>query len=661
MLLEGQQCSHYRLIKLLKHGGMGEVYHGEDTRLNRQVAIKVIYTDAATVPDPKAARDVVNLFLREARVIAQLDHIHILPLYDSGEDIISGTKVMYMVMPLRHEGSFADWWYEHARKGPLPLPAVERVVRQAAEALQHTHDRHIIHKDVKPSNFLVRGRAEHPSQLDLQLADFGIARIALVTSESQSIRGTPSYMAPEQWSGDPVPATDQYALAVMAYELLTGHTPFEGKEYQQLWHQHNYMRPARPSSIYPGIPREIDEVLLRALEKDPKRRFSSISAFAHAFQRAVIDSGNIQLTVRVSPFEAHVGTVRLLPLNDGREVTVPVPAGAYQGQILRLEGNGHPTTYDGPRGALILTIAIHEEIAPARYANYIEPTVPVFPATVEAILPAPPAHLPLLQRPARRSSGALKIGLYLIFLLLLSGSLFGMLPKFMPLVATPPATPPPPTRFTVNGPLVFDDQLTDGSSDLWVKATPPQYGNCMSLPEGLDASVGATATNGISSKDVPSDIKFHSCIKKDMAQPFSYVYSDFAYEVNMTINKGDCGGVAFRVKDQQTYYFVICENGIYSLVGYLGNSEGSVTLIADSSPGIDPNPIHMGLGVSNTIAVEARGKHIDLYVNGTKIDSKEDSMYLSGYIGVIAKSLQPAVNDPTDVVFTNARMWKLTA
>jgi hypothetical protein len=129
----------------------------------------------------------------------------------------------------------------------------------------------------------------------------------------------------------------------------------------------------------------------------------------------------------------------------------------------------------------------------------------------------------------------------------------------------------------------------------------------------------------------------------------------------MTINKGDCGGVAFRVKDQQTYSFVICENGIYSLVGYLGNSEGSVTLIADSSPGIDPNPIHMGLGVSNTIAVEARGKHIDLYVNGTKIDSKEDSMYPSGYIGVIAKSLQPAVNDPTDVVFTNARMWKLTA
>src|SRR6266498_1291114 len=137
MLLEGQQCSHYRLIKLLKRGGMGEVYLGEDTLLNRPVAIKVIYTDSASPFDPKAAQEAVNLFFREARVIAQFDHTHILPLYDSGEDSINDTKVMYMVMPLRQEGSFADWWYEHARRGPLPLPAVERVVRQAAEALQH--------------------------------------------------------------------------------------------------------------------------------------------------------------------------------------------------------------------------------------------------------------------------------------------------------------------------------------------------------------------------------------------------------------------------------------------------------------------------------------------------------------------------------------------
>jgi eukaryotic-like serine/threonine-protein kinase len=708
MLLEGQQCSHYRLIKLLKRGGMGEVYLGEDTRLNRQVAIKVIYTDSASPFDPKAAQEAVRLFFREARVIAQFDHVHILPLYDSGEDIINETKVMYMVMPLRQEGSFADWWIEHAQKNPLPLPAVERVVRQAAEALQHAHDRQVVHKDVKPSNFLVRGRAEHPSQLDLQLADFGIARIALVTtSESQSIRGTPSYMAPEQWNGDPVPATDQYALAVMAYELLTGRNPFEGGGYQQLWYQHNTKRPERPSSINPSIPREIDEILLRALEKDPRQRFSSISVFAHAFQRAVINSGNIQRTVKVSPFEARVGTVRLLLLADGREVTVPVPAGAYQGQIIRLEGNGRPTTYDGSCGALLVTIAIHEEAAPppTSYANYIEPTVPVFPPTVHEEIPLPP--VPASPRRVQSSGGGLKIGIALVCLLLLSGSLCYTVDMRYQANATNTAQQvaavtasakasnhatavadagtatsstataqaqataavvqenPLPAYFSGNGTLALKDSLTDDRSNLWVQATAsastPKNGNCMPLHGGLDASVGVTPTNGVTNVD--AGITFHPCIKQDMTQPANYLYGNFAYEVNMTINQGDCGGIVFRAKNQAMYYFVICSTGTYRLVRYLGDSQGSTMLIPGSSSSPDPTSlaINTGLTVNNTIAVEARGTHIDLYVNQAKVASIDDASYSSGYVGVIAKSLSDAANDPTDVVFTNVRVWNLSA
>jgi serine/threonine protein kinase len=103
MLLEGQQYSHYRFVRLLKHGGMGEVYLGEDISLQRQVAIKVIRTDFAHTADEAAVREAAHLFSREARAIAQLDHPHILPLYDSGALEISNTKVMYMVMPLRHD------------------------------------------------------------------------------------------------------------------------------------------------------------------------------------------------------------------------------------------------------------------------------------------------------------------------------------------------------------------------------------------------------------------------------------------------------------------------------------------------------------------------------------------------------------------------------
>ncbi len=352
MLLEGQQCSHYRLGRLLKQGGMGQVYQAEDMSLQRQVAIKVIRIDFAHTADQAAVQEAAHLFSREALAIAQLDHIHILPLYDSGEEYIDDTKVMYMVMPLRHEGSFADWLQMHTRGSSLPLAGVERVVRQASEALQHAHDRQIIHKDVKPSNFLVREHAEHLSQLNLQLADFGVAKVMRLTSESQVIRGTPPYMAPEQWDGRPVPATDQYALAMMVYELLTGHHPFGGRGYQQvqLWYQHMHTMPTAPSMINPALPRDIDEVILRALAKNPQQRFSSISAFAHAFRRAVLNSGNIHQTITVSTLEAQRGVNRLVMLPDGRKVPVPIPAGAYQGQIIRMENYGYPTTYDGPRG-----------------------------------------------------------------------------------------------------------------------------------------------------------------------------------------------------------------------------------------------------------------------------------------------------------------------
>jgi hypothetical protein len=574
--------------------------------------------------------------------------------------------------------------------------------------LQHAHDRQVVHKDVKPSNFLVRGHAEHPSQLDLQLADFGIARIALVTtSESQSIRGTPSYMAPEQWSGDPVPATDQYALAVMAYELLTGRNPFEGGGYQQLWYQHNTKRPERPSSINPNIPREVDVVLLRALEKDPRRRFASISAFAHAFQRAVIDSGNIQRTIKVSPFEAHVGTTRLLPLDDGREVTVPVPAGAHQGQIIRLEGSGRPTTYEGSCGALLVTIAIHEEVAPppTSYAHYIEPTVPVILPSVQEEIPLPP--VPALPRRVQRSGGGLKSGIALVCLLLLSGSLcYAVNMRYRAnatsttqQIATVTASArassratavadagtatastataqaqatatvvqenPLPGYFSGNGTLALNDSLTDDRSNLWVQATAsastPKNGNCIPLHGGLDASVGNTPTNGVTNVD--AGVTFHPCIKQDMTQPSSYAYGNFAYEVNMTINQGDCGGIVFRAKDEGMYYFVICSTGTYRLVRYLGDNQGSVSLIPGSSSSPDPTSLAINTGstVNNTIAVEARGAHIDLYVNQAKVASIDDPSYSSGYIGVIAKSLSDAANDPTDVVFSNVRVWNISA
>src|SRR5205807_5829335 len=146
---------------------------------------------------------------------------------------------------------------------------VAHFLRQAADALQHAHDNGLIHQDVKPQNFLIRSNRNERLP-DLLLADFGIAKLTAGTSgASQAIRGTPIYMAPEQWEGNPVAASDQYALAIMAYELLTGRPPFSGHNNYQLGYKHCNVAPTPPSTINPTLPQELDDVLLRALAKKP--------------------------------------------------------------------------------------------------------------------------------------------------------------------------------------------------------------------------------------------------------------------------------------------------------------------------------------------------------------------------------------------------------
>jgi serine/threonine protein kinase len=144
-----------------------------------------------------------------------------------------------------------------------------------------------VSQDVKPSNFLIREHPHQPMRPDLLLTDFGVAKLTNATAiASQQVRGTPAFMPPEQWEGKPVPATDQYALAVLAYLLMTGTFPFVGGM-GAVMHQHFTMPPPPPSSCSPHIPPTVDAVILRALAKKPNERFSSITAFASEFHRVI--------------------------------------------------------------------------------------------------------------------------------------------------------------------------------------------------------------------------------------------------------------------------------------------------------------------------------------------------------------------------------------
>lgn len=371
MALEELQNGRYRLLRLLGSGGMGEVYLMNDTRVNRQVAIKVIRSESAPYPGSEAAKDAARLFQREARAIAALEHPNILPLYDFGEETHDETTMSYMVMPFCTEGSLMGWLRQNV-SATLSPQDIAQLVEQAADALQYAHDHQVIHLDVKPSNFLLRNNRKNPNRPTLLLADFGIARSSTTaSSSSRTIRGTPTSMAPEQWSSMTVPATDQYALAVMVYEILAGRPPFLGGM-EQLMYQHFTVQPSPPSNYNVKLTEAIDAVILRALAKKPEDRFPSIAAFASEFEKAMnllpatlvtrpqlpsADdiTNDIRSTVAVSPAEARSGTSRMITLPGGQHINVTVPAGAYDGQIIRLQGPGESTS---PVGEIILAIAI---------------------------------------------------------------------------------------------------------------------------------------------------------------------------------------------------------------------------------------------------------------------------------------------------------------
>jgi serine/threonine protein kinase len=370
MALEELQNGRYRRIRPVGSGGMGEVFLMEDTRVSRQVAIKVLRSEVAPYPDSDAAKDAARLFQREAKAIAALDHPNILPLYDFGEEIIDGTTITYMVMPFSSEGSLAGWLRQRTSTGPLSLLDVAYLIEQAAEALQYAHDHQVIHLDVKPSNFLLRSNKKNPERPILLLADFGIARnSATAASSSRTIRGTPTSMAPEQWSSQPVPATDQYALAVMAYELLTGRSPFTGSM-EQLMFQHFTTQPTPPSAFNAQLPQAVDAVILRALAKKPEDRYPSIIAFAAALEQAVQEAprnkavatgqggeNDFRATLVITPKEAQIGTSSRVTLPGGKRITVAIPSGVQNGQIIRLRGLEE---LSNPEATLILSIAITE-------------------------------------------------------------------------------------------------------------------------------------------------------------------------------------------------------------------------------------------------------------------------------------------------------------
>ncbi|MDW8300678.1 MAG: protein kinase, partial [Anaerolineae bacterium] len=270
--LVGRQLGQYLITGVLGSGGMATVYRAQQTSVKREVAVKVIETKLTRNPE------FVKRFEREAQTVAALSHPHILKLFDFGNQ----DDLLYLVMELVSGGSLAARLRE---RGKLDAQEAAAYLEQVGKALDHAHARGVVHRDLKPQNILL------DQDGNAILSDFGIARIAgemtRMTGSGMAM-GTPSYMAPEQWYGREVDGrTDVYAMAVMAYELLTGELPFTGDTPPQLMFQHLNEAPPPLRRKRPDLPQSLEKVLLKGMAKRPEARFQSASAFAEAFREAL--------------------------------------------------------------------------------------------------------------------------------------------------------------------------------------------------------------------------------------------------------------------------------------------------------------------------------------------------------------------------------------
>jgi len=247
--------SRYRLERPLGHGGMASVHLARDTELDRLVALKLLAENLS------GDESVHRRFVREARLAARLSHPNVVSVFDAGDD---GGRP-YIVMEYVDGENLAELL---ARRGRIPPDEARGLALQAAQGLAHAHAAGLVHRDVKPQNLILRRDGT------LKIADFGIARAAEATALTQAgtVLGTAAYLSPEQALGEEVtPATDVYSLGVVLYELLTGRTPFQVETLDDLA-QRPAMEVAPVRELVPGVPRDLEDVVMHCLARNPEYR-----------------------------------------------------------------------------------------------------------------------------------------------------------------------------------------------------------------------------------------------------------------------------------------------------------------------------------------------------------------------------------------------------
>jgi len=316
--LTGKQLGPYQIIVPLGEGGMAAVYKGYHAAMERYVALKILPRHFADDPQ------FVTRFKQEAKVLAQLQHPHILPVFDFGE----ADGYTYLVMPFIKSGTLTDL----LQGKPLSFEQIRTVISQVGGALDYAHAHGLVHRDVKPSNVLLDESG------NCLLSDFGLAKIIEASEKltmSGAIMGTPAYMSPEQGMGKTLDGrSDIYSLGVILYEMATGRPPYKAETPMAVMIKHISDPLPPPSTIHPDFPDEVEAVILKALAKNPDDRYQTAGAMVKGLQAALAEVEHTsptkvfqpEPTVAGATIPAQAAETHAKPLRQQRALPVTVLA-----------------------------------------------------------------------------------------------------------------------------------------------------------------------------------------------------------------------------------------------------------------------------------------------------------------------------------------------
>ncbi len=655
--LEGTSLGRYQLLGRLGRGGMSEVYLAYDERMDRNVALKVVSSSQS---------DYLERFHREADAISSLHHPHILPAYDYGDQ----EPWHYLVMPNIEHGTLRH----HLEKGALSLEDAGEMLNQIAGALQSAHDNGIIHRDIKPSNILLRD--EHYAYL----ADFGLAKALEGGSEltqTGALLGTPEYMAPDLADGPATTSSDIYALGVLLYQMVAGRVPFTGETPVSIYMKHVREQPLPPSFYNSSIPHSIDQVVLRALEKDPQRRYQSAQELADAFEQARL-TPSIHETQEMPPYKTIQETMR-----QGASDT-PIPASrrfgrqarqarqsrnpSSQGSKLILPGNpmATPTTVFSRRRRITAPIVensgvgVHQTVEMQN--NLADPVTPGRRRTTESIHTTP--HLP------RRRANMLTFIIITVGLLLFIGLPIGAISYFANTHPKPtPTATPVPTNTTQ--PTQAEPTTTPQTQN-----TP----NATAQTGGVQAQGTATAilaaatsgtplayrltsnTDGLWTEDAihcvfAGDAYHVKALQTNFLQscPLTkHVQDNATLQVDVTLLRGNSAGMLLRMNSEQFYDFEITDQGQCFFRRHAPGDGNNYAYILNPTVSNSIAP----LGQKNTLTIIANGGTFRLFINGIAVGSPlQDNNYTVG--GLALATSTNTLTTYSEASFSNLKIYKI--